>query len=341
MQWLEQQIHELEQFCPPLTRQPDFDDFWRKTLEHTHRVPLRPLRQLVDYPNRNITVYDIDYCGFDDTPIHGWLILPMPAASAVQDLAEPAGPSRTPVPCLIHYHGFGGSRGYPADFMAWVALGVAVLSIDCRDQSGMTGNHQATNSGASQSVVCRGILDPQSYYFRSVYMDCVKAIDFACAQTEINPQRIIIEGGSQGGALGMAVCSLDTRPWLAMVDVPSNSLLEERVIRAHGSFAAVTDYLKDHPGHTEQALVTLSYFDTMNMAEHIKCPLLASVGLNDQTCPARCYYASYNRITSTKQIRIYPFNGHEGGHGIQHEEKIRFLAEALQRVDKTCGCGIY
>lgn len=322
MQWLDEKIRELEQFRPPLTKRPDFAAFWQKTREQTNRVPLHPDRQLVEHPISNITVFDISYCGFDDTPIHGWFILPNDRSNRANEAGQ--------LPCLIHYHGFTGNRGYPADFAAWTSMGVAVLSIDCRDQSGMTGNRQPTDSGASQSVVCRGILDPQTYYFRAVYMDCVKAIDFACAQPEIDPKRIIIEGGSQGGALGMAVCSLDDRPWLAMVDVPSNSLFEERVIQAHGSFAAVTDYLKGHPEQISQALTTLSYFDTLNMADQIRCPVLASVGLNDQTCPARCYYASYNRITSDKQIRVYPFNGHEGGHSVHFEEKLRYLAEALK-----------
>lgn len=322
MQWLDEKIRELEQFRPPLTRRPDFDAFWQRTREQANRVALRPERQQVDYPISSMKVFDISYCGFDDTPIHGWLIIPDNGPDHTNDLGQ--------YPCLIHYHGFTGSRGRPLDFAAWTGMGVAVLSIDCRDQGGSTGNRQPTVSGSTQSVVCRGILDPETYYFRSVYMDCIKAIDFACVQPEVDPRRIIIEGGSQGGALGMAVCSLDDRPWLAMVDVPSNSLLDERVIHAHGSFSAVTDYLKGHPEETSQALTTLSYFDTMNMAGQIRCPVLASVGLNDQTCPARCYYASYNRINSPKQIRVYPFNGHEGGHNIHFEEKLRFLAAALE-----------
>lgn len=346
MAYLDKQIEELDAFLPPLTRRPDFMEFWRLTLEKTRQVPLQPHRQAIDYPNRSITVYDIHYCGFDETPIHGWLILPFSQAAGPHGphgpgaSGEPAGPDRPgtsglpdPVPCLIHYHGFTGNRGQPADFMHWVGLGLAVLSVDCRDQSGATGNRAATSGGSTQSVACRGILDKNEYYFRAAYMDCLKAIDFAVSQPEINADRIIIEGGSQGGALGMAVCALDARPWLAMVDVPSNSLLEERVINAQGSFSCITDYLKIHPDQLDQAFATLSYFDTMNMAEMIRCPLLASVALKDQTCPARNYYASYNRIRSPKEIRIYPFNGHEGGHSFHTEVKIAYLARHLASRD--------
>ena len=51
-------------------------------------------------------------------------------------------------------------------------------------------------------------------------MDCVKALDFAEGCLEVDPERLVIEGGSQGGALGMAVCALDARPRLGILNVP-------------------------------------------------------------------------------------------------------------------------
>ena len=67
-------------------------------------------------------------------------------------------------------------------------------------------------------------------------MDCLKAIDFACAQKETDALNIIVSGASQGGALGLAVCALDDRPTLALVDVPSNSDIQRRVEGRYGSF---------------------------------------------------------------------------------------------------------
>lgn len=40
--------------------------------------------------------------------------------------------------------------------------------MDCRERGGMTGN-----------VACKSILDRYEYYYRAVYMDCLKALDFA------------------------------------------------------------------------------------------------------------------------------------------------------------------
>lgn len=316
MDFLDMKKKELLKYKPTLTRENDFDEFWQKTIEVTNKVPLNHQKRKIDYPSSHVKVYSISYNGFDDTRIHGWFIVP-------------GFFKRDEYPCLVHYHGYTGNKGMPSDYMQWIMMGVAVLAVDCRDQSGETGNKANYTGGYTQSVACKGILDKDEYYFRAVYMDCKKAIDFACQQPEVNQERIIIEGGSQGGALGMAVSALDDRPYLAMVDVPSNSNLEERVKGEHGAFAAVTDYLKKYPDRMEQVFKTLSYFDTMNMADKISCKVLASVGLKDNVCPAKYYFATYNRIKAKKEINIYPFNGHEGGGGHHNMIKLNYLLKNL------------
>ncbi|WP_127529499.1 acetylxylan esterase [Paenibacillus kobensis] len=313
MGYIDQVTKDLYQYLPPLTRQDDFDAFWAATLQQAQDVPLLPERTLIDYPSKHVRVYDISYNGMDETRIRGWLIVPAFA-------------DQTTYPCLIHYHGFTASRGEPSELMQWAMMGMAVLSVDCRDQGGATGNSAAYSHGFLANVASKGVHNKWEYYYRYVYMDCLKAIDFACAQPEINPDQIIIEGGSQGGAIGMAVAALDDRPKLVMVDVPSNSNLVCRIEGSHGAFGAVTEYLKRHPEQTDLVMDNLSYFDTMNLADRITCPVLASVALKDETCPAQMYFATYNRITSDKEMVIYPFNGHEGGGAKQTEVKLRYLA---------------
>ncbi len=312
MSSLENTIKELYTYLPPLTKRPDFDQFWSDTLKEAWGVNLNATVKQYDYPSPYVKVYEIEYNGFDTTPIHGWYIVP--------DFLK-----KDKYPCLINYHGFGGDRGMPADFMAWCMMGMAVISVDCREQSGKTGNSATFTSGMTGNVACKGVLNKNEYYYRAVIMDCIKAIDFANSRPEIDADKIVIHGISQGGALGMAVCSLDSRPTLAMVDVPSSSNLEVRVEGAYGSFSSITEYLKKYPYQLEKVYETLSYFDTMNMADKIKCRVFASVALKDNVCPAKCYFATYNRITAPKEIRIYPFNGHEGGHAIHFEEKLKFL----------------
>lgn len=345
MRYLKEKIGELENWRPELTREPDFGKFWEETLAEGRNVPLRPERRMVEYPSEYVKVYEISYCGFDETRIFGWLVIPRFVGEGAEGAGNAGGvgnaggagnadgmgnadggksAARGPkLPCLIQYHGFTDSRGFPWQLMHWAMMGMAVLAMDCRDQGGVTGNcARYTGAGQVMNVVTKGLLDPREYYYRAVYVDCIRALDFAAGCPEVDDRRIVVRGTSQGGALGMAVCALDDRPALGIVNVPSNSNMEERIIGNSGSFSAVNEYLKHFPDNADQVLKTLSYFDTMNMADQIRCPVFASVALGDQVCPARCYYASYNRISGPKQITVYPFNGHDGAGNLHMEREL-------------------
>jgi cephalosporin-C deacetylase len=63
----------------------------------------------------------------------------------------------------------------------------------------------------------------------------------------------------------------------------------------------------------------------MNFATRATANALFSTALMDQVCPPSTVYAAYNYWAGEKHIKVYPYNGHEGG-GSHHEvEKIRFL----------------
>jgi hypothetical protein len=144
-----------------------------------------------------VRVFDVTYRGFDTTPIHGWLIIPHP-------LPQPK------IPCLIHFHGFSGDRGWPGQYLHWTSLGIAVLAIDCREQGGHTGNHAQYNSGHLTNLACKGILDPYEYYFRAVYMDWSRP----SISPAINRKRSSApepRSGAMEALLGDRGCRLDAR----------------------------------------------------------------------------------------------------------------------------------
>ena len=56
----------------------------------------------------------------------------------------------------------------------------------------------------------------------------------------------------------------------------------------------------------QSTLKTMSYFDTMNMALWIECPLFMGIGLQDAICPPVTCFAVYNRVKGKKEYRVYP-----------------------------------
>ena len=50
----------------------------------------------------------------------------------------------------------------------------------------------------------------------------------------------------------------------------------------------------------------------------------------DNICPPSTVFAAYNYYNGEKEIKVYPFNNHEGG-GVFHTlEKIKFVTDNLK-----------
>jgi len=90
------------------------------------------------------------------------------------------------------------------------------------------------------------------------------------------------------------------------------------------------NYLKVHRDKEEIVFRTLSYFDGVNFAARAKIPALFSVALMDKTCPPSTVFAAYNHYAGPKEIKVYPFNEHEGGESFQRMEELRFMKRILK-----------
>ena len=90
-------------------------------------------------------------------------------------------------------------------------------------------------------------------------------------------------------------------------------------------YQEISNYCQRHRDQVETVFQTLSYFDGMNFAARAKVPALFSVGLMDEICPPSTVFGAYNHYAGEKQIKVWPYNHHEGGETFQALEKIQFL----------------
>jgi cephalosporin-C deacetylase len=299
-------LPKLREYRPPLTRQPDFANFWAETLAQA-RGPLNADVKPIDYPVPEVSVYDVRYDGFGGARVGGWYILPSTASAG------------DPLPTMVFYHGYSGSRSEVYNYMPWALQGYAVFAIDVRGQSGTSTDTGQYSTGHVRGWMTQGILDEREYYYRGVYVDCVRALDFVSAQPEVNVTRLGITGGSQGGGLTLAVAGLDRRPALAMADVPFLCHFERPLdISDKYPYREIADFIRRYPGTDERVFRTLSYFDGMNLAADIACPTLVTVGLEDMVCPPSTVFAAYNRIPALKRIDVFRYFAHEvpGAHSV-------------------------
>ncbi|GAB4156453.1 MAG: acetylxylan esterase [Roseiflexaceae bacterium] len=313
-------LSQLEQYRPERTEPADFDAFWATTLSEARSHDLQAQFTPIDYGLQQIESYDVSFAGFGGQTIRAWLNLPVHRSG--------------PLPCVVEFIGYGGGRGFPTDWLLWASAGYAHLVMDTRGQGsawskGDTPDVEPEGSNPQHpGFMTRGVLNPATYYYRRVFTDAVRAIETARSHPAIDPQRIAVTGGSQGGGISIAAAGLDPSVQALLPDVPflCGYRRATEITSAH-PYEEIARYLLVHRDKVDQVFETLSYFDGINFAPRIRANALFSVGLMDEICPPSTVYAAYNYLSGPKQIRIYRYNHHEGGGAYQTIEKVRFLNE--------------
>jgi cephalosporin-C deacetylase-like acetyl esterase len=207
---------------------------------------------------------------------------------------------------------------------------MAILSFNVRGH----GNSQEDVKGIPQNLWVRGLGDKDGYFYQGAYADCVRAVDFLVSRPEVDANRIGITGGSQGGGLSLATAALDPRIRLCAPDIPFLCDWRRyfRTTLMTDQWSEVDAWIKaDGSRSLETTLRTMSYFDTLNLVDRIRCPVFMGVGLQDDVCPPATIFAVYNRITSSKEVRVYPEAQHWVG-APHDQERYRWIRE---RFDDT------
>lgn len=311
-------LEQLKTYLPPREEPPDFDDFWRETLDETRQYPLQAQFEPVDYGLRTVETFDVTWNGYHGQPVKGWLLLPRQRTERL--------------PCVVEYIGYGGGRGFPIDWLLWSGAGYAHLVMDTRGQGsawqkGDTPDPEPEGTCAHYpGFMTRGILDPKTYYYRRVFCDAVRAIEAAQAHPAIDAEHIAITGGSQGGGIAVAVSGLSPAVEVSMPDVPFLCHYRRATeITDTAPYSEISRYCVVHRDKIDTVFHTLSYFDGVNLAARSKAHALYSVGLMDQICPPSTVFAAYNHHGGPKDIRIWRYNNHEGGGSYQSLEKLCYL----------------
>jgi cephalosporin-C deacetylase len=305
-------LAELERYQPERDEPADFDAFWHRTLAAAGAVPLDPEFVPHDALLPGVTIHDVRWSGFAGTRVAGWFLTPPNAAG--------------PLPCVVQFIGYGGGRGRPHEWLLWPAAGYAVLVVDSRGQGDGDTVDLAGVGPQHAGLLTRGILDPDDYYYRRLFTDAVRAIDMAAGRPEVDPARIYAVGASQGGGIAQAVAGLHPGVSGAIIDVPflTHFRRAATVTDAH-PYREIAVFCAANRDRTDQAFRTLDYFDGVHFAARATAPALYTVGLMDDICPPSTVYAAYHHYAGPKQLRVWPFNGHEGGATFQPPINLRWL----------------
>ena len=165
--------------------------------------------------------------------------------------------------------------------------------------------------------IIRGLDDaPERLLFRQVFLDAAQLAGLVMAMDGVDPARVGVTGGSQGGGLTLACAALEPRVRRAAPVYPF--LCDYRRVwlidQAKDAYQELKDYFRRHdPRHerADEVFRRLAYIDVQFLCPRIRAEVMMGVGFCDTVCPPSTQFAAYNRITAPKRYVAYPDFGHE------------------------------
>jgi len=282
---------------PTVDNPADFTDFWTSAKSELAKIPLDARVTLL--PERctgKVNVYQVNLQNF-------------PANSRVFGiLCVPVKEGKYPALLTVPGAGVGPRNGN----IAMAEKGLITLDIGIHGIP-VTMDMSVYNSlgaGALNGYQNYDLDDRNRFYYKRVYLGCVRANDFIFSLPQFDGTNLAVTGGSQGGALSIVTAALDPRvKWLAAY---------------FPALCDVTGYLKGRAGgwphyfdknnldfnNKKDKIATCGYYDVVNFARLVKVPGIYSWGFNDEVCPPTSMYAAYNVIPGMKSLYLAVESGH-------------------------------
>ena len=305
----------------PDDSQPDFATFWNTWKTRLDAIPIDAELTLLNGSTAGDTrnIYEVKYKSVPETvggePVYIYGYYAEPKAEGTY-------------PCIIHFHGTdkSGNLTMPSG----TTEGWCEFRFSARGQTldkAKNGSEKYRTNPSEESSVdfyAYELGDNDKHYYRYVYLDTRRAVDFVCSKAKVNKDAIFAAGGSQGGCLTYVCAALsggriraiapsitghaDFVHTMEIVGWPTNVFndwINAKV--AAGTYA-------NYEAGKAALLKHQSYFDTKNFAKWITCPVITNFSLQDNTDGPHLNISPYNLLVnvpaSDKQYSINQFKGH-------------------------------
>lgn len=317
MPLIDKPLEELLTYQGINPRPADFDDFWSTALAEMEAqdpdIELRP----ASFETPTADSFNLFFTGVGGSRIHAKYLRPRNATGRN--------------PAVLIFHGYSGDSGDWYEKLSYVGLGFSVFALDCRGQGGISEDLGGVRGNTFKGQIIRGLDDdPRKFAFRQIFLDTAQLAKIAMSFDTVDPDRVGALGGSQGGALTLACASLVPGIRRAAPVYPFLSDYQRvwEMDLAKGAYEEICTYFRRYdPCHerAKEIFTKLGYIDIQNLTPRIEAEVLMGTGLMDTICPPSTQFAAYNKITSKKDVVIYPDFEHEALPGFA-DRTFEFMA---------------
>ena len=286
----------------PYTQLPsDFNEFWNKTKAEAARFPLTYTKEYVEkYSTDKIDCYLIRLqLNKQNQCIYGYLFYPKAEGKYPVVLCPPgAGIKTIKGPMRHKYYAEEGC----------IRFEIEIHGLNPELDEDTFGEISRAFSSRENGYLVNGLDSRENYYMKRVYLACVRSIDLLTSLPEWDGKNVIVQGGSQGGALALITAGLDKRVTACVANHPALSDMAGYKAGRAGGYPHLFKNTVDMD--TPAKMKTLAYYDVVNFAKQITVPVYMTWGFNDNTCPPTTSYIVYNVLNCPKEALITPVNEH-------------------------------
>lgn len=293
----------VDKIQPYTTEPKDFTDFWDKQINDMRKTSLSYTRELAkEYCTDKIDCWLIKLkVDKENHSIYAYLTMPKGAKAGSHPavLCPPGAGVKTIKEPLRHK--------YYAE-QGFIRMEMEIHGLDPRLPKETFDDISRAFNNRENGYLQYGIDNRDNYYMRHVYLSLVRSLDFLTTLPEWDGRNLAVQGGSQGGALSLVAAALDKRVTHCVVNHPA--LADMAGYKEPGRTGGYPHLNKMNGMLTEANIKTLQYYDVVNFARHIDCPVFMTWGYNDSTCPPTTSYAVWNLLHCEKEPLITPINEH-------------------------------
>jgi cephalosporin-C deacetylase len=278
-------------------RPEDFDAFWGAKIKELNAAPINAVLEPGSSVEPETEYFKITMDGFRDTKIHGQLV-------------RPKREGRFPALLIVQWAGV-----YPLDKW-WATLpaaeGFMVLNILAHDLpiDAPLEFYKAQSEGPLKNYTAIGKDDREKYYFLRMYLSAYRAADYLTQRPDWDGHNLVVTGTSQGGLQTIMLAGLHPKVTAGMANVPAGCDQSGILGGNACGWPALSMWL--HGDEQKRVLEVSRYFDCMNFAPNIKCPLLVSAGMIDETCPPSGIFATVSQTKGQREVVVLPLSDHQG-----------------------------